>query len=128
MRPRFRLTALAAAASILTANTAPGGESEPAAVLPLDALRVPVLDAGRLEGTLLVQADLELGASSDASRVPAYRAALLSAALEFARLRVSPNAPVDVQLLSEALTMSVRSVDPQIRHVLIVEVTARSVR
>ena len=126
--PRLILLALLAAACPATVRASEGGGGA-ASVVPIAELRVPVLDGGRLAGTLRVQAALDyadpaLGAGA-AARAPAFRDAALSAGLEFARLHVSAFAPIDAALLSQALTRAAQAVDPHVRKVLILDVSAR---
>ncbi|WP_010161071.1 hypothetical protein [Sphingomonas sp. PAMC 26617] len=108
---------------------APAAEGGAASVVPVAELRVPILDAGRFAGTLRVQSALDYADPADGKaateRAPELRAAALAAGLDFARLHVSALAPIDAALLSETLTRAARSVDPHVRRVLILDVSAR---
>ncbi|HKY80483.1 MAG TPA: hypothetical protein VJM09_03320 [Sphingobium sp.] len=94
----------------------------------MEEIGVPIVDAGRVGGTLrlsiVLQARDVQGAINLAGRKPELRAALLGAASEFARLHASPFAPVDAGKLAAALTPALRGVDPSITRVLIVKVFA----
>jgi hypothetical protein len=120
------LLALALAASPAAGNEGGGGG---ASVVPVAELRVPIFDGGRFSGTLRIQtaldyADPAQGAGA-AVHAPMFRDAVLSAGLEFARLHVSAFTPIDAALLSRTLTDAARTVDPHVRKVLILDVSAR---
>jgi hypothetical protein len=120
------LLALALAASPATGNEGGGGG---ASVVPVAELRVPIFDGGRFSGTLRIQtaldyADPAQGAGA-AVHAPMFRDAVMSAGLEFARLHVSAFTPIDAALLSRTLTDAARTVDPHVRKVLILDVSAR---
>jgi hypothetical protein len=121
------LLAMALAASPAAGNEGGGGATS---VVPVAAeLRVPIFDGGRFAGTLRIQtaldyADPAQGASA-AAHAPMFRDAVLSAGLEFARLHVSAFTPIDAALLSRTLTDAARTVDPHVRKVLILDVSAR---
>jgi hypothetical protein len=121
------LLALALASSPAAGNEGGGGGA--ASVVPIAELRVPILDGGRFVGTLRLQtaldyADPAQGAGA-AAHAPMFRDAVLSAGLEFARLHVSAFVPIDAALLSRTLTDAARTVDPHVRKVLILDVSAR---
>lgn len=111
------------------ASVTAGGEAAAGLAVPVAPLRVPILDGGRFAGTLRVQAALDYAdpaqGAGAAGRVPVLRAAALSAGLEFARLHASARAPVDAALLSRMLTDAARTVDPKVRQVLILDVSAQ---
>jgi hypothetical protein len=121
------LLALVLASSPAAGNEGGGGGA--ASVVPIAELRVPILDGGRFVGTLRLQtaldyADPAQGAGA-AAHAPMFRDAVLSAGLEFARLHVSAFVPIDAALLSRTLTDAARTVDPHVRKVLILDVSAR---
>ncbi|MFC0686530.1 hypothetical protein [Novosphingobium clariflavum] len=116
----------ALAAPAVPANAPP--TFDPATLVKLDQIDVPIVDAGRLGGvlhlTLVVETRSPDTASALAKRMPELRAASLAAAIEFARLRASPFAAVDVERLQHTLTPALRRVDPGIARVLIVRASA----
>jgi len=121
------LLALMLASSPAAGNEGGGGGA--ASVVPIAELRVPILDGGRFVGTLRLQtaldyADPAQGAGA-AAHAPMFRDAVLSAGLEFARLHVSAFVPINAALLSRTLTDAARTVDPHVRKVLILDVSAR---
>lgn len=128
------LAMLAAAAApapgvALASGGGEGGGAGGSTIVPVAELRVPILDGARLAGTLRVQAALDYAdpaqAAGAAVRTPVFRDAVVSAGLEFARLHVSALAPIDAALLSRTLTDAARTVDPHVRKVLILDVSAR---
>jgi hypothetical protein len=121
------LLALMLASSPAAGNEGGGGGA--ASVVPIAELRVPILDGGRFVGTLRLQtaldyADPAQGAGA-AAHAPMFRDAVLSAGLEVARLHVSAFVPINAALLSRTLTDAARTVDPHVRKVLILDVSAR---
>ncbi len=126
--PRAARSLVFALLSLLPAP-ALASEGGAASVVPVAELRVPILDAGRFAGTLRVQSALDYAdpaeSKSATERAPELRAAALAAGLEFARLHVSALTPIDAALLSQALTRAARSIDPHVRRVLILDVSAR---
>jgi hypothetical protein len=123
---------LAAAVPAQAANTDPRNAAELLPVdtsfLALEPIDAPIVDGGRVDGvlhvTLVVQAKSEEAAAALAKRMPELRAAALPAAIEFARLRASRFAPVDVTRLAATIASPVKAVDPAIAKVLIVRVSA----
>jgi len=120
------LLAMVFSSTPAAANADGGGA---ASIVPVAELRVPIFDGGRFAGTFRVQtaldyADPAQGAHA-AALAPMFRDAVLSAGLEFARLHVSAFAPIDAALLSRTLTAAARTVDPHVRKVLILDVSAR---
>lgn len=101
-------------------------------LIAVEPITVPIIDGGRLRGTLRFTVVLDAGSAEAAGPVaaimPQNRAALLAAAMEFARLCVSAEAPVDVARLASDLRTAVRAASPGVRNVLIVEVRAVSGR
>ena len=131
--PRFSRSILRAGpllAMALASSPAAGNEGGGAAsVVPVAEMRVPIFDGGRFAGTLRLQTALDYADPAQGARAaahaPMFRDAVLSAGLEFARLHVSAFAPIDAALLSHALTDAARTVDPHVRRVLILDVSAR---
>lgn len=135
---RFYRSALAAAMLLATAmplqaanNDARKAADVPPAdptFLPLDPIDAPIVDGGQVDGvlhvTIVVQAKTPEDAAALAKRMPELRAAALPAAIEFARLRASRFAPVDVTRLAAALGPAVKRIDKAIDKVLIVKVSA----
>ncbi|MEE4452380.1 hypothetical protein [Novosphingobium resinovorum] len=123
---------LAWAVPALPANTDPRKPAEmpPAdpTFLPMEQIDAPIVDGGQVDGvlhvTITVQARTEDDAAALGKRMPELRAAALPAAIEFARLRASRFAAVDVARLAEMLTPPLKRVDPAIDKVLIVRVSA----
>ncbi|MFL9841586.1 hypothetical protein ABS767_11475 [Sphingomonas sp. ST-64] len=128
---RFSTARLALAASLL-AIAAPVGASggESGGVVPLGTFNVPIVDGGRIDGSLQLALAIAPAAGADAAQLgaaqPAIRAAVLGAVLDFAQLRASPRVAVDADALSRALDAAAHSVDPAAGHVLILEVRTRS--
>lgn len=126
------LAAMLAAAPVLGANTDPRKPAElpppDPTFLPMEPIDAPIVDGGRIDGVLHVSIVVQAKTADDAAmlgkRMPELRAAALPAALEFARLRASRFAPVDVTRLAAMLTPPVRRVDGAIDKVLIVKVSA----
>lgn len=116
----------------LAANTDPRKAAEmppaDASFLPLEEIDVPIVDGGRVDGvlhlTVVVQAKTGDDAAALGKRMPELRAAVLPAAIEFARLRASRFAPVDVARLSAMIAPPLKRVDAAIDKVLIVKVSA----
>ena len=114
-----------------TALNASGGGGAPDGLhlVPMDEIRVPVVEGSRADGTL--QLKLVLVAKDSASAegatadLPQLRAASVAAALEFARLYASPMLPVDVKRLTDDMTAAIHHQDARIGRVLVVEVMAR---
>lgn len=131
-RPATRLTAAAALLAVAAPAGAAGGGGGDAAVVPLGKFRVPIVDAGRLDGDLELDLAIAPAEGGDASQLgtaqPALRAAMLSALLDFAQLRASPRVAVDAVALAEALDRAAHAADPQAGHVLILEVRTKPAR
>jgi hypothetical protein len=97
-------------------------------LVPMDEIRVPIIDGDRADGTLLFKLVLvakdEAAAAHATATLPALRSASLGAAVEFARLYASPLTPVDAMRLATDVTAALRG-DSGITRVLVVEVSAR---
>ena len=97
-------------------------------LVPMEEIRVPIVDGDRADGTLrfkLVFVAQDAAAASHATAtLPALRSASLGAAVEFARLYASPMTPVDAGRFAADVTAALRG-DAGITRVLVVEVSAR---
>lgn len=131
-RPAARLTAAAALLAVAAPAGAAGGGGGDAAVVPLGKFRVPIIDAGRLDGDLELELAITPAAGVDAGALgtaqPALRAAMLSALLDFAQLNASPRVAVDAEALAHMLDAAAHAADPQAGHVLILEVRTSPAR
>lgn len=120
------ILAVLGAAPLLVANE--GAASAPALV-PLEPLRVPIIDGARSTGSLGVTIVLKAADPAAATRLgaamPVLRATALATTLEFGRLYASPLLPVDARQLSGQLTQALKARDPGVERVLLVEVMAR---
>ncbi len=125
-RPAARLTAAAALLAVAAPAGAAGGGGGEAAVVPLGKFRVPIVDAGRVDGDLELDLAIAPAEGVDAAQLgaaqPALRAAVLSALLDFAQLRASPRVAVDAEALATLLDSAAHAADPLAGHVLILEV------
>jgi hypothetical protein len=105
-----------------------GGGAEGLHLVPMEVIRVPVVEGNRADGTLQVKLVLvakDGAAAGEATAdLPQLRATSVAAALEFARLYASPMLPVDVKRLSEDMTAAIHHQDQRISRVLVVEVMA----
>lgn len=99
-----------------------------ATLVPMDEIAVPIIDAGKIQGTLrfslVIRATDDAGALVLTEKMPELRSAALSAGINFASLRASPYRPVDVALLSNEIDAALKSIDPAVQQGLIVKVTA----
>lgn len=125
-RPAARLAAAAALVAMAAPAGAAGGGGGEAAVVPLGKFRVPIIDAGRVDGDLELDLAVAPADGADAAALggsePALRAAMLSALLDFAQLNASPRVAVDAEALAKALDTAAHAADPHAGHVLILEV------
>lgn len=107
-----------------------GGDAEGGLhLVPMDEIRVPVVEGSRADGTLQLKLVLVAkdAAAAEAAKadLPQLRAASLAAALEFARLYASPMLPVDAERLAADMIAAIHHQDDRICRVLVVEVMAR---
>jgi hypothetical protein len=118
------------ASAALEGRAATLADAAPDAMVEMAEIRVPIIDAGRLDGILRIKIVLQAQNKTAAARLPArmpeLNAAGLSAAIEFARLYASPFSPVDVEKLVEALTPSLQRAAPGIAKIYIVHISAMS--
>ncbi len=128
-RTAARLTAAAALLAVAAPAGAAGGGGGDAAVVPLCKFRVPIIDAGRLDGDLELELAITPADGVDAGALgtaqPALRAAML---LDFAQLNASPRVAVDAEALAHMLDAAAHAADPQAGHVLILEVRTSPAR
>jgi len=105
-----------------------GGGTEALYLVPMDEIRVPIIDGSRTDGALRLKLVLEAadGAAADkaTASLPVLRSAAVATALEFARLYASPFMPVDASRLTEQMTVALHAQDARISRVLLVEVAA----
>lgn len=106
------------------------GEMTDGEFVAMESISVPIIDGGKVEGTLHFRIVLEASdgvtAESLESHLAALRAEALAAGAEFSRLRASPFLAVDAHRLAEDLTESLRASEAGITRVLLVEVSAKS--
>lgn len=103
-----------------------GGEGPP--LVAMDAIVVPIIDAGRIVGKLrfklvLLAHDPEAAARLTAE-VPRLRSIALSAGNNFASFEATPAEAVDARLLVQRLEAQLKSGAEGIDRVLLVEVVA----
>lgn len=129
MKRAALFAALLGLAMPATATTPERIEAGTESYLPLSIIRVPIVDAGRMDGVLKLAVVLQTENASAAvqlkQKLPELNADGLSAAAEFARLYASPYTPVDVERLSAELTPALSRHGAGIRKVLVVHVTAK---
>lgn len=121
------VAALALAAPTTTAAAADGGDSAELHLVPLEEIRVPIVDGARSDGVLRIKLVLEASnaAAADAlnAQLPVVRAATLAAALEFGRLYASPMMPVNAEQLAGDLKTALHDAGG-VRRVLVTQVAA----
>lgn len=105
-----------------------GGSGEGLHFVPMDVLTVPIVDADRVTGKLRFKIVIDAGSAEGAAKataeLPQLRAATLAAGLEFARLNASGLRAVDAEQLDHDLTTALKTAEPALQRVLIVEVAA----
>lgn len=106
-----------------------GGKIAPAPeFVPMSEIAVPITDGGAMLGTLrftlVLQARDAAAAGPLTDDTPRLRAVALAQGIEFARLRASPDRPVDVATLSTDVGNALRAAAPDIERVLVVAVMA----
>ena len=128
---RVSLSLLATLSLLLppaTAMAAGGGGSGDLNFVPLEEIRVPIIDGDRTNGTLALKLVLQVsdGEAADhaTASLPTLRAAAVAEALEFARLYASPAMPVDAERLAAEMTAAVHRADAGVQRALVVEVVA----
>lgn len=127
LAPMMDAGAASAAGDAADANPAPEADGDqPPVFVPIEGLQVPIIEAGQMTGRLRIELVLQ-GVSNETlpllrQELPRYRERALTAALEHARLHVSPYAAVDALQLSATLDAALK--DPGLKRVLIVRVKA----
>ena len=120
-----------AAVAVATSASPADGALPPQATPQLVAMTqivVPIIGSDQIEGALHLKMVL---AAPDAARLarlterlPELRAVAVASAIEFSRLYASTQTPVNVAQLSAMLTSALRSKNPDVAEVLIVEISA----
>ncbi|MDB5722192.1 MAG: flagellar basal body-associated FliL family protein [Alphaproteobacteria bacterium] len=119
-----------AAGGILSASAMASSSSPPAELhlVPLDELNVPIVDSGRLDGTLRVRFMVNTvdAASADAlgQRLPELRSLALGAATDFSQIYASGMAPVNAEILKQKMRAALQHAHPEIADVLVIQVSA----
>lgn len=113
------------------AHASGGGGGEGAGgvfLVPMEEVTVPIIDADRVQGALRFKIVLDGGNAEGAHKateeLPMLRAATVAAGLEFARLNASGLRAVDAEQLDHDLTTALKTAEPALSRVLIVEVAA----
>ncbi|CAH0354599.1 hypothetical protein SPH9361_03062 [Sphingobium sp. CECT 9361] len=129
---RKAVISIAAASLAVSVVPATAGETvareTPPKLLPLQPIIVPIINSDRIEGALHVS--VVMSAASDVAlaglteREPKLRAALVAELIEFSRLYVSTQMPVNAAQLRTLLTNASRAQDKDVADVLIVEISA----
>ena len=105
-----------------------GGGGAGLNLVPMEQVVVPIIDADRLVGNMRFKLVLEAHDAASAAKatatMPALREATVAAALEFARLNASGLRAVDAERLDHDLSAAIKSADPGVSRVLLVEVAA----
>lgn len=123
---RKTLLTLPAAAALMGAQGTEPRTPELSELVAVEAILVPIVDGGRVEGTLEVKVVLRTSdANSASAQLPQIRAELRQAAAEYARLHVSPWQAVDSASLAAALDAANRHATPAVLGTLLLEVRAR---
>jgi hypothetical protein len=133
LRKRFHIASAAllalAAGGIATASFASSG-AEPVELhlVPLEELSVPIVDSGRIDGTLRVKFVVNAADSGTADRLsergPELRSLALGAATDFGRIYASGLAPVNAEILKQKTKAALQTAYPDIADVLVVQVSA----
>ena len=102
-------------------------DTQSAALVGLEPISVPIVDGGRINGSLDVRLTIrpvEGGGDALAAAMPHLRAAAREVLSEHARLHASPWQAVDASQLVSTLTASVKRAAPKADKVLLIEVRA----
>jgi hypothetical protein len=127
------LGAAIAAGGLVSASAFASSGAEPSELnaVPLEELEVPIVDSGRLDGTLRVRfvVNATSGSAADdlGERLPELRSIALGAATEFGRIYASGLAPVNAEILKKKTKAALAKAHPDIADVLIVRVSASPV-
>lgn len=121
------VAALALAAPATTAAASGGGEGAEVHLVPLEEIRVPIVDGARSDGILRIKLVLEASDAAAAEKLnaqlPVVRAASVAAALEFGRLYASPMMPVNAEQLAGDLKNALHDAGG-VHRVLVTQVAA----
>jgi hypothetical protein len=105
-----------------------GGGGAGLNLVPMEEVIVPIIEADRIAGNMRFKLVLETHdaatAASATAKMPALRDATVAAALEFARLNASGLRAVDAERLDHDLNRALKTAEPGVSRVLIVEVAA----
>jgi hypothetical protein len=116
----------AAAARAAEGKAAEAETDQPPAFVSIEGLQVSIIDADEMSGRLRVEIVLQAGSPEALATLrrdlPLFRDRAFAAAMEHARLHVSPYAAVDAVKLSAALDSALD--DPAVQRVLIIKVSA----
>jgi hypothetical protein len=122
-----------AAGGLVSASAYAEAGAEPVELhpVPLEELEVPIVDSGRLDGTLRVRFVLNAvddgAADALAERQPELRSLALGAATEFGRIYASGLAPVNAEILKQKAKAAIIQAHPGVADVLVVQVSASPV-
>lgn len=104
-----------------------GGGGAELHLVPLEEIRVPIVDGARADGilrlTLVLEASDAASAEALAAKLPVVRASTLAAALEFGRLYASPMMPVNAEQLAGDLQKALQR-EAGVQRVLVTQVAA----
>lgn len=137
MRKRLLIASAAlsvvAAGGLFSASAIASSGGEPAELHPveLEELEVPIVDSGRLDGTLRVR--FVLNASDDSiagelkDRQPELRSLALGAATDFGRIYASGLTPVNAEILKQKVKAAIVKSHPGVADVLVTQVSAAPV-
>ncbi|OWK28342.1 hypothetical protein [Sphingomonas mucosissima] len=121
------VAALALAAPATTAAASGGEGGAEVHLVPLEEIRVPIVDGARSDGVLRITLVLEAGDAAAAEKLsaqlPVVRAASVAAALEFGRLYASPMMPVNAEQLAGDLKNALHDAGG-VHRVLVTQVAA----
>jgi hypothetical protein len=121
------------AGGLASASAWASAGAEPAELypVPLEELEVPIVDSGRLDGTLRVQLVVNAkdagAANALGERLPELRSLALGAATEFGRIYASGLAPVNAEILKKKVSAAVARAHPDVADVLVVRVSASAI-
>jgi flagellar basal body-associated protein FliL len=125
------LIAIAAGGLASASASAPGVTPVELHLVSLDELEVPIVDSGRLDGTLrvkfMVNAVDAHAADALEQRQPELRSLVLGAATEFSRIYASGLSPVNAEILKTKARAALQRSHPEIADVLILQVSAATV-
>ena len=125
------LIAIAAGGIASASASAPGAAPVELHLVTLQELEVPIVDSGRMDGTLRVKFVVNAvdahAAESLEQRQPELRSLALGAATEFSRIYASGLSPVNAEILKAKARAALQRAHPEIADVLVVQVSAATV-